>query len=72
MLVSRHEVIIGDTKILATAPSELKSAGFGDMIAKHIGLVYWQISHLLANEYYCEKIAGLTRDAADSLLDLSD
>ena len=66
------EVIIGDTKILATAPNELKSAGFGDMIAKYVGLVDWQISALLTGEYYCEKIATLTRTAVDELMEMAD
>lgn len=66
------EVIIGDTKILAAAPSELKSAGFGDMMAKYVGLVDWQISTLLTGEYYCEKIADLTRSAADELMEMAD
>lgn len=66
------EVIIGDTKILAAAPTELKSAGFGDMVAKYIGLVDWQISALLTDEFYCEKIAALTRNAIDELMDMAD
>lgn len=66
------EVIIGDTKILAAAPAELKSAGFGDMIAKYIGLVDWQISALLTGEFYCERIASLTREAVDGLLEMAD
>lgn len=66
------EVIIGDTKILASAPTELKSAGFGDMVAKYVGLVDWQISHLITGEYYCEKIAALTRSAIDELMKLAD
>lgn len=66
------EVIIGDTKILAAAPAKLKSAGFGDMIAKYVGLVDWQISALLTGEYYCEKIAALTRSAVDELVGLAD
>ncbi len=66
------EVIIGDTKILAAAPTALKSAGFGDMIAKYIGLVDWKISNLLTGEYYCERVASLTRDAVDFLLDRAD
>ena len=66
------EVIIGDTKILASAPSNLKSAGFGDMVAKYVGLIDWQISTLLTNEYYCEKIANLTRSAIDELMQLAD
>lgn len=66
------EVIIGDTKILASAPCELKSAGFGDMVAKYVALIDWQISALLTGEYYCEKIANLTRSAIDELMDLAD
>ena len=66
------EVIIGDTKILANAPAELKSAGFGDMIAKYIGLVDWEISHILTGEIYCKKVATLTRNAADELMDMAD
>lgn len=66
------EVIIGDTKILAAAPNELKSAGFGDMIAKYVGLVDWQVSALLTGEYYCEKIAALTRSAVDELMEMAD
>jgi len=66
------EVIIGDTRILASAPKELKSAGFGDMIAKYVALVDWQISALLTGEYYCVKIADLTRFAVDELLEMAD
>lgn len=66
------EVIIGDTKILSCAPNELKSAGFGDMIAKYVGLVDWQISTLLTGEYYCERIASLTREAVDELMKIAD
>ena len=66
------EVIIGDTKILADAPTELKSSGFGDMVAKYIGLVDWQIAHLLIGEYYCEKIAALTRCGIDTLMGMAD
>ena len=55
------EVIIGDTKILANAPTYLKSAGFGDMVAKYIGLVDWKISSILTDELYCENVAELTK-----------
>lgn len=66
------EVIIGDTRILANAPVELKSAGFGDMIAKYVGLIDWKISSLLTGERYCEKVAKLTRDAVDELVEMAD
>lgn len=66
------DVIIADTKILANAPAKLKSAGFGDMIAKYVGLVDWKISALLTNEYYCERIAKLTREAVDELMEMAE
>lgn len=66
------EVIIGDTRILASAPRELKSAGFGDMVAKYTALIDWQVSSLLTGELYCEKVAKLTRDAVDELFALAD
>ena len=63
------EVIIADTKILAAAPATLKSAGFGDMIGKYIALIDWQVSHLLTGESYCQRVADLTRQAVDRLMD---
>ena len=66
------EVIIADTKILAAAPSELKSAGFGDMIAKYVGIVDWKISTLVSGEYFCDKVANLTLSAVNELMDMAD
>ncbi len=66
------EVIVADTKILAKAPKELKSAGFGDMIAKYVALIDWKVSHIVSGESYCERVAKLTRDAVDSLVELAD
>lgn len=66
------EVIIGDTAILAAAPAVLKSAGFGDMVAKYTALIDWQIASLLTGEVYCERVAALTRQAIDTLMKLSD
>ena len=66
------EVIIADTQILAAAPEELKSAGFGDMVGKYVGLIDWQVSHLITGEYYCEKVAALTRSATDRIMSLAD
>ncbi len=66
------EVIIGDTAILASAPVCLKSAGFGDMIAKYVGLIDWRISSLLTGEYYCDRVAELTKKAVDTLMEMAD
>lgn len=66
------EVIIADTKILAAAPAFLKGAGFGDMVDKYVGLIDWQVSHIITGEYYCEKVAALTRTATDRIMALAD
>jgi glycerol-1-phosphate dehydrogenase [NAD(P)+] len=65
-------VIIADTKILAKAPVELKAAGFGDMIAKYIGLFDWRLANLLIDEYYCPAVAGLTEEAIAKIVALAD
>jgi len=58
--VEQPSVILADTAVLAKAPAELKAAGFGDMMAKYIGILDWRISELLTGEYYCPAIADLT------------
>jgi glycerol-1-phosphate dehydrogenase [NAD(P)+] len=65
-------VIIGDTKVLAAAPAELKASGFGDMVAKYVGLAEWKIAGLLIGEYYCENIAAVTQQAVDKISALAD
>lgn len=69
---AQPSVIIADTKVLAAAPAELKSAGFGDMVGKYIGLADWRISHLLSGEYYCPKIAALAEQAVAKIVALAD
>ncbi len=65
-------IILADTKILAGAPSELKAAGFGDMMAKYHGILEWKISNLLTGEYFCPAVADLTLQAVSKCCDLAD
>ena len=65
-------IIIADTKILAKAPVELKAAGFGDMVAKYIGILEWKIANILIDEYYCDAVAGITLDAVAKMVALAD
>ena len=69
---AQPSIIIADTKVLAAAPAELKSAGFGDMVGKYIGLADWRIAHLLTGEYYCPKIAALAEQAVQKIAALAD
>ncbi|MBQ7339853.1 MAG: iron-containing alcohol dehydrogenase [Clostridia bacterium] len=66
------EVIIADTKILAKSPKHLKSAGFGDMVGKYVGLIDWKVSSLITGEYFCQKVWDLTKTATDYIMSLAD
>lgn len=70
--VEQPSVILADTKILAKAPLELKAAGFGDMVAKYIGIADWRIANLLIDEYYCPAVADITMQGVKKVVDLAD
>jgi len=70
--VEQPGIIIADTKILAASPVELKAAGFGDMVAKYIGIFEWRLANLLIGEYYCENIARMSLDAVGRMVALAD
>ena len=65
-------VILADTDILAAAPAELKSAGYGDMIAKYVAMADWRIANLTIGEYFCPQIADLTREAVRRVVAMTD
>lgn len=71
-LCRQPKIVLADTRVLAAAPVRLKSSGFGDMIAKYVGLVDWQAARLLIDEYYCENIANITLSATDKIVALAD
>ncbi|MBQ9099205.1 MAG: sn-glycerol-1-phosphate dehydrogenase [Clostridia bacterium] len=66
------DVILADTTILANAPTELKAAGFGDMVAKYLGIFDWKVAALLLDEHYCPAIADLTMESVKRMLSLAD
>lgn len=66
------EVVIGDTKILANAPNGLKSAGFGDMMAKYVGYIDWEVSSLITGEHFCKNVETLSRNAVDKIFNSAD
>ncbi len=53
------DVVIGDADILAAAPTHMIRAGIGDMAAKYVSIVEWQIAHLLVGDDYCQTVADL-------------
>ena len=57
------EVVIGDTDILATAPTRMVLSGVGDMLAKFVSIAEWRISNLINGEYYCPVIADMVEES---------
>ncbi len=57
------DVVIGDAAILASAPVHMIRSGMGDMVAKYVSIVEWQIAALLVGEYYCPVVAGIVKEA---------
>ncbi len=48
--------------VLAAAPAELTAAGLGDVAAKPVSMMDWQINRILFDDYYCPLCARLIRD----------
>ncbi len=71
-LARQPMVVIADTDILAASPAELKSAGYGDILAKYIAIVDWKVAKYTINEYYCDKIVDLVKKAIDKVVSLTD
>ena len=59
------DAVIGDAEILANAPTHMIRSGIGDMVAKYVSIVEWQIAALLLGEYYCPEIAEIVRASLD-------
>jgi glycerol-1-phosphate dehydrogenase [NAD(P)+] len=65
------KVLLADTRILAHSPVELKAAGLGDLLGKYTALADWEVATLTTGEYYCERIATVTREAVNKAVRLA-
>ena len=62
------EIVLADTEIIKNAPMELVRSGVGDIMAKYTALADWRMSHILTGEPLCERIYGIMREAADTVM----
>lgn len=65
-------LVVADLNVIAKAPIRLARSGFGDMIGKYIALTDWRIGCCLTGEFYCQRIAELTQQATQAVLDCAD
>jgi glycerol-1-phosphate dehydrogenase [NAD(P)+] len=64
--------VFGDIQTLMDAPSELRAAGFGDVIGKTTSLADWQLGRLLWNEPYDPAIERRVRHAMTTCCEAVD
>lgn len=57
------DAVIGDPQILASAPKHMIASGIGDMLAKYVSLVEWQIARVIIDEYYCPAVSEMVEEA---------
>ncbi len=65
-------LVVADLNVITRAPIRLARSGFGDMIGKYIALTDWRIGHILKDEFYCRRIADLTEQATQAVLDCAN
>jgi glycerol-1-phosphate dehydrogenase [NAD(P)+] len=58
------DVIVCDLDVLARAPRVLLLAGLGDLLAKFVAHLDWNLSALVTGEHYCAVIAELALGSA--------
>ncbi len=63
------KAIFGRTDMLAGAPREMITAGFGDVIGKYNALREWKFGRDYKGEHYCPEIAALVEKAVEKCAD---
>ncbi len=59
------EAVLASPRVLCAAPRAMVAAGLGDMLGKYTALMDWKLSSLLTGEPFCQRIAGLMRQAVE-------
>lgn len=65
-------LVLADTSVFQNAPIHLAKSGLGDLLGKYISLADWRIGQALTGEYYCHRIADMTAQAVDAVLQTAD
>ena len=55
--------VIADPEILIHAPKRMILSGIGDILAKYVSIVEWEIAHILVGDFYCATIADIVKDS---------
>jgi glycerol-1-phosphate dehydrogenase [NAD(P)+] len=67
--VRPSEVIVCDLGVMAAAPRLLFLAGLGDLLAKFLASLDWQLAEALTGEHRCEPVAGFALGSARAAIE---
>ena len=62
------EVIVCDLEVMEKAPREMHLAGLGDLLAKFLAFLDWNISRIVTGETYCDLVSNVALESARSAL----
>ena len=62
------ETIVCDLDVIGKAPREMFLGGLGDLLAKYIAHLDWNLSRIMTGEHYCPMISGVALESARSAL----
>ena len=62
------ETVICDLEVIEKAPREMTLAGLGDLLAKFIAHLDWNISRMVTGEYFCDVTAEFAIESARAAL----
>jgi len=62
------EVIVCDLDVMEKAPREMHLAGLGDLLAKFLAFLDWNISRIVTGESYCHLVSDVALESARSAL----
>ena len=62
------EVIVCDLEVMEKAPREMHLAGLGDLLAKFLAFLDWNLSRIVTGERYCNLVSDVALQSARSAL----
>jgi glycerol-1-phosphate dehydrogenase [NAD(P)+] len=62
------EVIVCDLEVMEKAPRDMHLAGLGDLLAKFLAFLDWNISRIVTGESYCDLVSDVALESARSAL----
>jgi len=68
MLARASEVIVCDLEVMEKAPREMHLGGLGDLLAKFLAFLDWNLSLIVTGEHYCRLVSDVALQSARTAL----